>query len=90
MEDLQWLQDRVQELRDAESDEARFFFVSQAVFRNETVFIFDNCCPFCNAVAPVFNCTGAQIGLLNNEIPEAELVNVQVVFRPDDFGCQLN
>ena len=90
IEDLDWLQNRVQELRENESDEAQYFFVSQAVFKGETVFIFNNCCPFCNIVAPVFDCAGLQIGLLNNEVPEGELSDTQLVFRPDTFSCQLN
>lgn len=87
IEDLAWLQSRVQVLRDNETEESQFFFVSQATFQGETVFIFDNCCPFCNTVAPVFNCSGEQLGLLNNEVPQDELTGLQIVYRPNDFAC---
>ncbi len=90
IEDLDWLETRVQELRDNVNEESQFFFVSQATFNNETVFIFDNCCPFCNTVSPVFNCSGELLGVLNDEVPEAELSNSQVVYRPNDFSCEFN
>ncbi len=90
VEDLDWLGNSIRELQSNDSEVSQFFFVSQAIFEGETVFIFNNCCPFCNTVATVHSCDGTVLGFLNNEIPEIDITESTIVYRPDGFGCTLN
>ena len=64
IEDLAWLKAEVADL--SNSDLAKkYWFITQATFRQETVFIVRNCCPTCNTLpSPVYSCNGELLFVL--------------------------
>lgn len=58
IDDLAWLKAEVADL--SNSDLAKkYWFITQATFRQKTVFIVRNCCPTCNTLpSPVYSCNG--------------------------------
>ncbi|MEP3207727.1 MAG: hypothetical protein ABJN95_00970 [Maribacter sp.] len=87
---LEWLKAEINDLQSNQSDISKYFYVSQALYNSETVFLFNNCCPFCNTVVPIYNCAGTQLGTLNNEISEGDILNNKIVYQPDNFQCHTN
>lgn len=86
--ELDWLASEIQTLE--QSGISQFLYVSQAEYENGTVFIFGNCCPNCNSVIPVRNCSGELIGILGNgddDIDFSLLTRDIIIWRPDDFQC---
>lgn len=83
--DLDWLKTETELLDSYES-------IIQSTFNNEAVFIFNNCNPRINSVIPVKNCNGDNIGIISNEqdgIPVSVLENGTMIWRPDNFECNL-
>lgn len=87
IEELEWLREEIQQLISIDSDLYRYFYISQATYENETVFIFDNCCPFCNSIVLVKNCKGETIGALGSEIDHNSISDELVVWKPANYQC---
>lgn len=86
-EELTWLREAIEELSSNTSELRQYFFVSQGEYQNQTVFIFDNCCPFCNTVVQVMNCEGEVLGNLSDNIDPFSISNKQIIWKPSDFNC---
>jgi len=56
IDELSWLKKQVSEIENNEGEIAKYFFIEIANYKNETVFIANNCCPICNTVVPIFDC----------------------------------
>jgi hypothetical protein len=88
IEDLSWLQSRIQLLE--QSSLENYSYVQQAELLQETVFIFDNCCPFCNTIVPVYNCQGEVICHLGDcNGLEDQIKNRKLIWQAQDFECNL-
>ncbi|MFT6866281.1 MAG: hypothetical protein ACJA08_001112 [Cyclobacteriaceae bacterium] len=86
--DLDWLASEIQTLE--QSELSQFFYVSQAEYENMTVFIFGNCCPNCNTVIPVRNCSGELVGIIGNgddDIEVSILTKDTIIWKPNNFEC---
>lgn len=90
VEQLPWLKTRVDDLKNNGSDLSKFFYVQIAEYQEETVFIFNNCCPTCNTIIPVYKCQGDLLGTLFTEIQPNEISNSKILYRPKDFSCNIN
>jgi hypothetical protein len=91
IEDLAWLREQVVELKKTDSDLAQYFYIEQAEYQNESIFISNNCCPFCNTIVPIYNCSGETIGLLGDEdFNLSNISNRTIIYRPSDFNCEIN
>lgn len=89
-EELVWLREEIQAREQSNSSYDQYFYISQAKYQGETVFIYDGCCPNCNTVVPVFNCLGERIGLISpraEDINYSELTEVIVIWQPENFAC---
>ncbi len=85
--DLPWLAAKVEEMQN--SSLAEYWYVTQAQYGTETVFIYGNCCPFCNTMTPVFNCSGEQLGIVGDGTFEMDSFKDEaVIWAPDDSHCQ--
>ncbi len=85
--DLPWLAAEVEEMQN--SSLAEYWYITQAQYGAETVFIYGNCCPFCNTMTPVFNCSGEQLGTVGDGTFEMDnFKNEAVIWAPDDSHCQ--
>lgn len=91
IEDLEWLRGQITELKKLNSDLTQYFFIEQAEYQNETIFISNNCCPFCNTIVPMYNCSGDNIGLFGDEnFNSSTISNRAIIFRSSDFGCEID
>lgn len=88
LEDLSWLQEKVMELEDSDSELKIYFYVSQAIYNEETVFIFPNCCPVCNTLVPVYNCEGELLGYIGDDNFDSSLLENDItIWKPQNFAC---
>ena len=87
-DNLDWMDDKVKEIEMSEL--SQYFYITQAEYKNMEVYIFRNCCPFCDTVISVSNCAGESIGYLNSDIDSGKLRNEYVIWRPDTFSCTVN
>jgi hypothetical protein len=59
VENLEWLSNSIAQLEESRNSEMYpFYYVSQALYNGRVVFIFGNCCPYCNTTVPVLDCGG--------------------------------
>jgi hypothetical protein len=83
--ELPWLSAKIDELQQFSSP---YTFVEQAIYKNETVYIFNNCCPFCNTIVPVLDCSGRKLFLLSGgESDNEKLHNRFIIWKPADYAC---
>lgn len=90
--ELEWLREEIEDREQNRDDLYEYFFISQAGYEGETVFIYNDCCPNCNTVVRVLNCSGEQIGVVSpreGDIDRSQLTNVTVVWQPEGFECRL-
>ena len=90
--DLPWLKSEIEKLEQGYRDNPelyRYFYVYQAEFKGQTVFIFDSCCPFCNMVVPVMNCQGDLLGYMGSGNDFSKITRETIIWQPPDFACIL-
>lgn len=90
IEELTWLKNQISEIENNEGEISKYFFIEIADYNNQTVFIANNCCPICNTVVPIFDCEGQSLGLLGSDILSNELSNTRIIFKREDFSCQID
>ncbi len=86
---LDWLNEEIEDLKSNE-ELSQFQYVSKAEYEGGTVFLFGNCCPYCNTATPVKNCFGQQIGFIGSQesaIDISKLENIETVWKPEDSAC---
>lgn len=87
IEDLDWLKARAQEIKDGTSDLAQYFYIEMAEYKGKTVFIGQNCCPYCSSVILVYDCEGKELGSTGTEILASEISNAKIIFKAPNFSC---
>jgi hypothetical protein len=87
LEQLDWLKDTVQNIGQSNPEWAKYYLISMAKYKGETVFIESNCNPLANSVFPVLNCSGELLGVLG-EIPMESLSDRNVIWRSVNSACQ--
>jgi hypothetical protein len=99
--ELAWLKAEADGINNLPNDLAKYFFISIAVYKENTVFMVENCCPVCDTMPPILkNCTGEPIGFLSDfpstlnymgTIIESVNPNLiddkQILWRPNNFAC---
>lgn len=87
--ELPWLMESIAELQafDDENDLLQYFYVVKASYGIQTVFIVDNCCPFCNTAIYVLDCEGESLGQLNVDISREDIKDSTIIYKPDNFAC---
>ncbi len=84
-EDLSWLKQEISKRDQNLTDLNKYFFIQQAEYEGQTVFVYSNCCPFCDTMLLVYNCEGVLLQSSDNQ----KIINSKVIYRPSDFKCQL-
>jgi hypothetical protein len=88
-EDLPWLKEKIADMQQSDPPFAAYFFISQALYENKTVFIFGNCCPHCNTVVPVYNCQGELLFFAHERTDfQQKAKNSHIIWQPENFACQ--
>ena len=90
IEDLPWLADDIKILN--QGSFSQYFYVSWAIYESNTVFIYGDCCPNCNTITPVYDCSGNNIGVIGDgdeDIPLSIRDNEIIIWRADNFACSI-
>lgn len=73
-----------------------YFYITQAEYSGETIFLMRNCCPYCNTVITVYNCEGTLLGVVgrNSEIDTdlilidaSSILNERTIWKPVNSSC---
>ncbi|CAN5913923.1 hypothetical protein BH24BAC1_BH24BAC1_33250 [soil metagenome] len=89
VEDLPWLQEKIGGLQQSDPSVAPYFYITQALYENKTVFIFENCCPHCTTVVPVYDCQGQQLFLAHERTDfQQKAKNSRLIWQPENFACR--
>ncbi|WP_373520139.1 hypothetical protein [Aquiflexum sp.] len=66
-----------------------YFYITQAEYTGETIFIMRNCCPHCNTVITAYNCEGTLLGVVGqeSEIDASLILNERTIWKPDNSSC---
>lgn len=64
-----------------------YLYIEEAQYKKDRVFIFDNCCPFCNTVVSVYAEEGELLGYMGSDIDADQLKDVKLFWQPDDAAC---
>ncbi|KAA5542398.1 hypothetical protein [Adhaeribacter rhizoryzae] len=88
VEELGWLKEEIQSRERTDSEIYKYFYILQAEYNQQTVFIYDNCCPMCSSVTPVYNCQGKLLFYLSNKPEESKRIkNAKIIWKPNNFAC---
>lgn len=90
-EELAWLHAEIEAM--TSSDMSEYLYVTRAKYGVKTVFIFLNCCPNCNYVPRVYDCSGKHLGnigtgqdAINQQILEHDVV----IWKPVNSACNFS
>jgi hypothetical protein len=81
--DLMWLKAEIASLEATKSVVYPYIYLVHGELNGETVFVFENCCPFCDSAPIVYNCHGEPVQFQSGQT----LQKVKVIWRPDGFQC---
>lgn len=90
LQEMDWLKVIIENLEGSSLTE--YMYISQATRGSSTVFLVQNCCPFCNTVTPVYNCEGVLLGILGsgeNGIDPTTIKNSKVIWKSENFSCNI-
>ena len=87
LEQLDWLKNTIQIIEQSNPEWSKYYLISMAKYKGETVFIQSNCNPLANSVFPVLNCSGQLLGVLG-EIPLESLSDRNVIWKSVNSACQ--
>ncbi|MBL0739723.1 hypothetical protein [Chryseolinea lacunae] len=83
VENLVWLRDRITELKTNNAELAKYFYVQQSTYQGQTVFIFGNCCPFCDSIFLVRDCAGNTLDIASGSVDGA----TTVIWKAENSLC---
>lgn len=85
VQDLPWLRQKIDDLRQSPHDN---WFVRQGVYDGQTIFVFDICCPNCDYVAPVHDCSGQRIlDSVYAHGTESVISDLVTIAQAENFEC---
>ena len=82
--DQEWLSQTIANLE--KSDLKQYFFIERGVYEGKCVVYVNNCCPMCNTIIILYTCNGTQ---LTDRPDMTKLQDVELVWKPGNFSCQL-
>ncbi|GMQ23653.1 hypothetical protein Aoki45_03350 [Algoriphagus sp. oki45] len=88
-EDLPWLNAAIEEVENSELLE--YTYLMSGRYEGQTVFFFQNCCPFCNFAIIALDCQGNSLGILggNDGIAIENIEELTPVWIPENSVCQI-
>jgi hypothetical protein len=91
IEELEWLKAEIERREQNTSDIDKYFYIQQAEYNRQTIFIFNNCCPMCNTMVPAYNCKGKLLFYLGDKPEESKKIkNTKVIWKPQNYACSQN
>lgn len=87
-EELPWLKAEIDRREKSQSDLKIYFFIEQGEYNNQTVFLYNNCCPMCSTVGGVYDCSGTKLFDLGPGVDTADIKNIKIIWKPEGCLCQ--
>lgn len=89
VKELAWLAERTAQYEPTEL--GSYFYITQAEYNKESIFIMRNCCPYCNTAITAYNCEGTFLGVVGpeSEIDGSQLLNERVIWKPVKSSCSI-
>jgi len=88
VEELAWLKAEIQHREQSPSEFEKYFDIQQAEYNQQTVFIYNSCCPVCTTSVPVYNCQGELLFYGIDKPQEAKKIkNIKIIWQPKDYAC---
>jgi len=88
IEELPWLKAEIASRESKTTDISKYFYIAQATYNSQTVYVYEDCCPVCNTAVLVYNCKGELLGQVHAEITRKSLKNSKIIYKPDNFACE--
>lgn len=86
IEDLPWLKAEVADLNDSELGR-KYWFITQATYKLQTVFIVKNCCPNCGTLPPpVYACSG-ELLFRGSDEQYKDVHSERLLWKPTEYAC---
>jgi hypothetical protein len=86
--DMAWLKAEVQRREKSGSEIEKYFYIQQAEYNGQTIFMYNNCCPMCGTVVPAYNCQGELLFYLGQKPEEDKKIrNTKILWKPNNFTC---
>lgn len=86
IEELPWLKAQVADLNNSEY-QRKFWYITQANYYHQTVFIVNNCCPNCLTLpSPVYACTG-ELLFRGNDERFNDVNDQRLLWKSDEYAC---
>jgi hypothetical protein len=87
--DLPWLDQEISEMEDSEFGR-EYNFIAMGIYNSQTIFEFGNCCPTCNSVYPVKDCTGNTLGAIGqNGITYDQITERKIIWKSSTNSCAI-
>jgi hypothetical protein len=83
--DQAWLNKTIADLEQSDESLTKFFYIVQGTYEGECVVFVNNCCPNCLTALTIYRCDGTE---LSNADP-GKIKDPVVIWKPDNFACQL-
>ena len=83
--ELDWLKQEIARRDQDTTDIKKYFYIQQGVYHGQTVFLYNNCCPYCSTIILAYTCEGELINKINLQ----EVTDTKVIWAPVDFECQI-
>ena len=88
--DLEWLKREVDRRNQNLTEDMKYCYILQAEFKTATVFRYEDCNPAISKFVITLNCAGERIDSNENGISLEDLKNRRVIWKTNDFACQLD
>lgn len=85
IEDLSWLKAVIADLNNSELGR-KYWYITQATYKLETVFIVGNCCPNCLTVSPVYACNGELLFHASDE-QFKDIKGASLIWTSNEYTC---
>ncbi len=79
IEELEWLKEAFEELKQSSLAHTGEVYISQTHYRFSTIFIFGNCCALCNSILSVYNCEDRILGYIGDDTFKRSLLDKSVI-----------
>lgn len=86
IENLAWLQQMTEDL--SEGSLSEYNYIKQAIYKGQTVFFPDSCCPHCNTALILYDCSGNTIQ--GEDYTMDDLEDQKLIWQPTNSTCNFN
>jgi len=83
VENLPWLKATIDDFENNRSGFGVYQYVQQSTYQGNTVFIFGNCCPFCDSIFLVKDCEGHAVDITAAAVDGP----TTVIWKPENSLC---